>query len=326
VTVATNMAGRGVDIKLGGDVSAATGGVEGREAERQKILELGGLHVTGTERHESRRIDNQLRGRAGRQGDLGSSHFFVSLEDDLMRVFGGDQVRALMDRFGMEEDTPLEHTMVSRSIAQAQKRVEGFNFDIRKRLVEYDDVANAQREIIYGLRRQILEGAEELAFLLEKLVSYEPEIAGVWHKRQGELGEVWPRVVRDVSLGVVDVLWMEHIDTLTDLREGIGLRGHAQRDPLIEYKKEAYELFERLVAEIYGGTAERLLRIEVRGPGELPRESVPRRLVLRHESPELGVADEAQQVAEPITRGRKVGRNDPCPCGSGKKYKRCCGR
>jgi len=326
VTVATNMAGRGVDIKLGGDLPEPPAELEEWRKEHDKVIELGGLHVIGTERHESRRIDNQLRGRSGRQGDPGSSRFFVSLEDDLMRVFGGDQVRALMDRFGMEEDVPLEHTMVSRSIAQAQKRVEGFNFDIRKRLVEYDDVANAQREIVYGLRRQILEGAGALDFLLEKLVPYEPEIEDVWHKRREELGDVWSQVVRDVSLGIVDVLWMEHIDTLTDLREGIGLRGHAQRDPLIEYKREAYELFERLVAEIYGGIAGRLMRVEVQGPSEIAQERVPRRLVLRHESPELGVADEVRQVAEPATRGQKVGRNDPCPCGSGKKYKYCCGR
>lgn len=388
VTVATNMAGRGVDIKLGGDPSEQTANDENQSSPREKgwkrkreeVLELGGLYVIGTERHESRRIDNQLRGRAGRQGDPGESRFFVSLEDDLMRVFGGDQVRALMDRFGMDENVPLEHGMVSRAIESAQKRVEGYNFDIRKHLVEYDDVANAQRQIIYKLRRRILSASEDfdseldksevdqnlgqekdmrrepedvkgpqhregrLDFLLEKLVEYNSEVQEVWKEKREKLGEVWIEVIKEVSLGVIDHLWMEHIDTLTDLREGIGLRGHANRDPLVEYKNEAYALFERLTNDIYNNIAQRLVRIEVRDPSEVQKPSLPREFVLQHESPDLGVTDEAQQLEaskrrgadvssdnqgrkkEPIEKEEEPGRNDPCPCGSGKKYKYCCGR
>jgi len=339
VTVATNMAGRGVDIKLGGDPVD--------EEEHKKVLELGGLHVIGTERHEARRIDNQLRGRAGRQGDPGSSRFFISLEDDLMRIFGGDQVKSLMDRFGMSEEIPLEHGMVSRSIEQAQKKVEGFNFDIRKRLVEYDDVVNVQRNIIYTLRRKILElgGGEqegsnyEGGFLLEKLSVYNPEIVDVWQRQQKELGNIWLGIVREITLQVIDTLWMDHIDTLTDLREGIGLRGYAQRDPLVEYKREAHLLFTRLMDEIYSSVAERLVHVEVKAPGEIAEARLPRGLTLRHDTPELGVADEARQLAasradqkmyaaaekiRPVTKKKAPGRNDPCPCGSGKKYKYCC--
>jgi len=385
VTVATNMAGRGVDIKLGGErpeLAAGSGprsaGLKEWEKEQQKVLELGGLHVIGTERHEARRIDNQLRGRAGRQGDAGSSRFFVSLEDDLMRIFGGDRVRALMDRFGMDENVPLEHRMVSKSIGAAQKKVEGFNFDIRKHLVEYDDVANVQREIVYGLRQKILafgqrdtdtapfrhSGAErsgaiesqmassetlsvatgdlqsdELGFLLEKLVSYNPEIENIWNQRQEELGQVWPQIVKDVSLGVIDFLWMEHIDTLTDLREGIGLRARAQRDPLVEYKREARDLFERLMRSIYDGIAERLVKLEARpSPAAVRPVATPRRFVLRHETArqlgsetarQLSVTGKQQSTVDrrPSTASReKIGRNEPCPCGSGKKYKYCCGR
>ncbi|MEA2020563.1 MAG: preprotein translocase subunit SecA [Patescibacteria group bacterium] len=354
VTVATNMAGRGVDIKLGGDPVD-------RE-EQEQVLDLGGLHVVGTERHEARRIDNQLRGRAGRQGDPGSSQFFVSLEDDLMRIFGGDRVKALMDRFGMEEDVPLEHPMVSGSIERAQKKVEGYNFDIRKHLVEYDDVANVQREIVYKLRRRILsavensggaEGEKRLDWLLEKLESYSDDLPEVWETRREELGETWFEIVKEISLGVVDTFWMEHIDTLTDLREGIGLRGHARRDPLVEYKREARELFEKLMRDIYSNTAERLVRVRISSPDEISAPKMPRRIQLQHEKPELGVRDEKAALSgqphssapgaspaaggqrkklKPIEKEEEPGRNDPCPCGATypdgtpKKYKHCCGR
>ncbi len=376
VTVATNMAGRGVDIKLGGDPVD--------KEEQEKVLELGGLHVIGTERHEARRIDNQLRGRAGRQGDPGSSQFFVSLEDDLMRIFGGDRVKALMDRFGMEDDIPLEHSMVSGSIERAQKKVEGYNFDIRKHLVEYDDVANVQREIVYKLRRQILgvvansstpevksaetsgvslgrfSPAADFGFLKEKLVEYNDQVEEVWERKEEELGEVWYEVVKEISLGVIDTLWMEHIDTLTDLREGIGLRGHARQDPLVEYKREARNLFEKLMQNIYQNTAERLVRVEISSPEKVSASPFPRRLQLRHDKPELGVRDEKAALSgqphssapgaavkeapgaspaaggrrkklEPIEKEEEPGRNDPCPCGATypdgtpKKYKHCCG-
>ncbi len=356
VTVATNMAGRGVDIKLGGDPSEQRGAESGK---RDAVLELGGLHVVGTERHEARRIDNQLRGRAGRQGDPGSSQFFVSLEDDLMRIFGGDRVKALMDRFGMREDIPLEHPMVSGSIERAQKKVEGYNFDIRKHLVEYDDVANVQREIVYKLRRRILsavensggeKGENRLDWFLENLENYSADLPQVWEGRREELGETWFDIVKEISLGVIDTFWMEHIDTLTDLREGIGLRGHARRDPLVEYKREARELFEKLMQNIYQNTAERLVQVRVSSPEKVSASPFPRRLQLRHDKPELGVADEAQELAQssksksprkggggskgklkPIEKEEEPGRNDPCPCGATypdgtpKKYKHCCG-
>ncbi len=406
VTVATNMAGRGVDIKLGGDRPEAPNPppsprlrgagksqvpkeIEEWEERKERVLELGGLYVLGTERHESRRIDNQLRGRAGRQGDPGESRFFVSLEDDLMRIFGGDRVKALMDRFGMDEDMPLEHPMVSGSIERAQKKVEGYNFDVRKHLVEYDDVANVQREIVYKLRRHILSAAaaeqldsasvsqldskrkevfseaEKFVFLKEKLVKYNPEVAEAWERKEEELGEVWYEVVKELSLGVIDTLWMEHIDTLTDLREGIGLRGHARQDPLIEYKREARELFERLMDSIYVDIANRLVHVQVTSPDQVAGPRMPRRLVLEHEKPELGVRDEKASLEElpqekppglnlqkprrlgnaaagksagqrrgklePIEKEEEPGRNDPCPCGATypdgtpKKYKHCCG-
>ncbi|MCG2686411.1 preprotein translocase subunit SecA [Candidatus Parcubacteria bacterium] len=334
VTVATNMAGRGVDIILGGDPRQ----VEDWEKAHDEVIAAGGLHVIGTERHEARRIDNQLRGRSGRQGDPGSSRFFVALQDDLMRIFGGAAIERVMDRFGLDESVPLEHGMVSKSIENAQKRVEGHNFDIRKHLVEYDDVMNHQREIIYRLRRKVLaigraESGEVTGWLLEKLQPYSGEIKEVWERRERELKDVWPKVVRQVSLPVIDTLWMEHLSTMDDLREGIGLRGYAQKDPLVEYKREGRQMFERLVEDVYAAVAERLTKIQFEGaPSEVRQPA--RRLAFEHKPAELGVADEVaditgrrQQQKGTYTRAAgKVGRNDPCPCGSGKKYKRCCGR
>lgn len=330
VTVATNMAGRGVDIKLGGD--AAT------EKEKKEVIVLGGLRVIGTERHEARRIDNQLRGRAGRQGEPGSSRFYISLKDDLMRLFGGDQVKALMDRFGLEEDIPLEHGMVSKSIEQAQKKVEGHNFDLRKHLVEYDDVMNKQREIIYNLRQRVLEasaGSDPSFYgsfrewFLKKLLPYGEKVEEVWQRREKEMGEAWRAVVKHTALKAIDVLWVEHLTTLEDLREGIGLRGYGGRDPLVEYKNEAHKLFEKLVGDIYATVADRLVSLDAEAAErESSRTTAPReRLVYHHQEPELGLAQEGQEVRRETYRraGKKVGRNDPCPCGSGKKYKKCHG-
>jgi len=334
VTVATNMAGRGVDIKLGGDL------VE--EGEYEKVKELGGLHVIGTERHESRRIDNQLRGRAGRQGDPGSSRFFVSLQDDLMRIFGGDRVAGLMDRLGVDENIPIEARLVSKSIANAQKKVEGHNFDVRKRLVEYDDVMNKHREIVYQVRARILEvrGQKERGsdgkeprsdrfkdWFLEKISPYIEDAKSQWEQKEKEIGaEVFEKVVRRVALQTIDVLWVEHLDTLSDLRKGIGLRGYAAKDPLVEYKREAREMFERLVDEIWGAIADRVFKVEVRTAPTIVPARQPQQLIYQRPELEIGVKQEAAELSktQPVVSGEKPGRNDPCPCGSGKKYKKCC--
>lgn len=375
VTVATNMAGRGVDIVLGGKApskyeieeekkqSAFEREYKQWKGKHDEVLELGGLFVIGTERHEARRIDNQLRGRAGRQGDTGKTRFFVSLEDDIMRLFGGDTIAGLMTRFNMPEDVPLEHAMVSRAIEQAQVKVEGFNFDIRKHLVEYDDVLNKQREIIYGLRRKVLEedlaletlkrieaGIETLVAahttsidegnINEKIIAefstiipfdenskaqlvkqLEQRIETVekteflvklakdlYQTREKEIGaETTRQIERWVSLSVVDSLWMDHLDTIEDLRQGIGLRGYGQRDPLVEYKKEAYSMFEQLVSAIDDEIVHRVYKVHVQQ------------------------VDQARGPATPVTPRsdldssvkKKLGRNDPCPCGSGKKWKKC---
>lgn len=345
VTISTNMAGRGVDIILGGDPSG--------EKEQKEVKESGGLHVIGTERHESRRIDNQLRGRSGRQGDPGSSRFFVSLQDDLMRIFGGQQVESLMNRFGMDDSVPLEAGIVSKAIENAQKKVEGFNFDRRKRLVEMDDVINVHRETIYQLRRRVLEmgegNKEHKDWLLDKLLEYSREdVEKVWGEFEEKLGEdQWLRIVSQLSLPVIDMLWMEHLVDMDHLREGIGLRGYAQKDPMVEYKREGHERFEILVGQVYTSIAERLVRIQ--DVSAQPRRQVAGLDAISYQRGEFetGVADEARMVqqgqmaagdAQPIVatpEGRrvrieevksgkeKIGRNDPCPCGSGKKYKKC---
>jgi len=262
-----------------------------------------------------------------------------------MRIFGGAAIERVMDRFGLDESVPLEHGMVSKSIENAQKRVEGHNFDIRKHLVEYDDVMNHQREIIYSLRRKVLgigqaESEEATGWLLEKLQPYSDEIEKVWEQRERELKEIWPKVVRQISLPVIDTLWMEHLSTMADLREGIGLRGYAQKDPLVEYKREGRRMFERLVEDIYATIAERLTKIQIEGAPTEVRRPV-RRMAFEHKPAELGVAEEVREVTTGRARKRrgtytraaeKVGRNDPCPCGATKpdgtpkKYKNCCGR
>uniref|UniRef100_A0A831YZW7 Protein translocase subunit SecA n=1 Tax=candidate division WWE3 bacterium TaxID=2053526 RepID=A0A831YZW7_UNCKA len=309
VTVATNMAGRGVDIKL-----------------EEGAVELGGLHVIGTERHEARRIDNQLRGRSGRQGDPGSSRFFVSLQDDLMRIFGGAMVEGVMNRFGIAEDVPLESKLVSRAIESAQKRVEGYNFDLRKHLVEYDDVVNQHREIAYALRRKILGGGEEMeALLLAKLAPYSGKIEEIWSKCKKDFGEDWLKIVQQLALQSFDLLWTEHIVTIDELRRGIGLRGYGGRDPLVEYKNEARLLFDRLMNEIWAVLAQRLERVEIKRKETVSRP-MPRPVALHHPTANLGQETDVESIGDrqPATGGKKkIGRNDPCPCGSGKKYKKC---
>lgn len=401
VTVATNMAGRGVDIKLG-----------------KGVENLGGLYVIGTERHDSRRIDNQLRGRAGRQGDPGATRFFVSLEDDLMRIFGGDQVSKVMDFLKMPEDTPIEHGIVSKAIEGAQKKVEGHNFDIRKSTVEYDDVMNQQRQIIYSLRKQVLETVEkgdvnlkeqilekveqeinnivaaqnedgvdttkileefstiipfdvnskkEMGKQLEafsdsdEIIRFLVKLARDWYEQREKQvgGEIARQMEVFVYLNTIDTLWIQHLDTMDDLRAGIGLRGYAQRDPLIEYKKEAFDQFEKLVASIDFEVVHRIYKVSVQGEHTHP---VVAKGVIEEHSPviETGVAQETKEIrgvkeGKPLNRileseeavtkvtveregqivtqntyggngslqQQKVGRNDPCPCGSGLKFKKC---
>jgi len=393
VTIATNMAGRGVDIKLGGDpeglarerlrrqgydLTALPDGVWEQalaEAKRdcaedqKRVLALGGLHVIGTERHEARRIDNQLRGRAGRQGDPGSSRFYVSLEDELMRRFGGDRVASLMDRFGMEEDVPIEHELVSKSIESAQMRVEGYNFDIRKHLLEYDDVINKQREVIYAQRRQILTQEdprpiiqsmveEELRALVAKYTGVEEprewDLAGLqsavrailplprrlrpqdWEglspeeieaqlveladelytAKERKLGlDMMRQIGRLVLLHTVDSLWVRHLTDLDNLREGIGLRAYGHQDPLVAFQREAHEMYDDLVAAIRHDVARAIYHVDV--------WEAPQRRPMRAIRPQRRVPAGAQQASR---RLKEVGRNDPCPCGSGKKYKNCCMR
>ncbi len=368
VTIATNMAGRGTDIKLG-----------------EGVRELGGLHILGTSRHESRRIDNQLRGRSGRQGDPGSSRFYLSLEDDLLRIFGSDRLRSIMDKLGMEEDEPIEHSMVTRAIENAQRKVEGHNFDIRKHLLEYDDVMNKQREVIYTQRREVLEGdnvqpivVDMIGDLIEQITtefaSKTPAEEWDWPAIEERVGQVfnlrldWPeeerheldrdlmaerlrgavdeayarqeahngeeqmrQLERMVLLQMVDTLWKEHLLHMDHLKEGIGLRGYGQKNPLNEYKRESFNLFRNLIEAIKLHTIANLMRIQLVQDDELARLEEERRQQRERElaeakrsSAEASAAGEIER--KPIQRVEdKIGRNAPCPCGSGKKYKKCCG-
>lgn len=412
VTVATNMAGRGVDIILGGDSPKhadgrpMTGAKEYKEWElaHKEVVKLGGLYVIGTERHESRRIDNQLRGRSGRQGDPGRSRFYVSLDDEIMRLFGGDRISGLMTRFNMPEDVPLEHPLVSRSIEHAQVKVEGFNFDIRKHLVEYDDVLNKQREIIYKLRHDILTQADaqdsftkdevlervdksidtfvnlasEEVFeddsnssvnekiverfntvipfdevsrtQLVKQLQQQHETLGkieflqnlahdVYGKKEKQVGSALARQMEKfVMLGSIDRLWMDHLDAIDDLRQGIGLRGYAQKDPLVEYKNEAFKMFEQLLFAIDDEIVNRIYKVQVQiAPHQHQHTRVqsdtPAAKVIKAENSQkranlvpsatLATSVKTQITGQIEIKPKKLGRNDPCWCGSGKKYKKC---
>ena len=365
VTIATNMAGRGTDIKLG-----------------EGVRELGGLHILGTSRHESRRIDNQLRGRSGRQGDPGSSRFFLSLEDDILRIFGSDRISGIMDKLGMEEDEPIEHNMISKAIENAQRKVEGYHFEIRKHLLEYDDVMNKQREVIYRQRREVLEGenvrsivddmiadlvtgvVEEYASdrhastdwdwdrigermqelfnvrlnldeaergdlnrdrLNEKLSAVVQEAYRLQDERNG--AEQMRQLERIILLQVVDTHWKEHLLNMDHLKEGIGLRGYGQKNPLNEFKKEGFNLFLSMVETVKEQIVGTLLRVQVVRDDEVARleeEQRQKRLEMELNRGAAGV--EGARERKPIKRAEdKVGRNAPCPCGSGLKYKKCCG-
>jgi len=347
VTVSTNMAGRGVDIILGGDPPDAK--------EQEAVKAAGGLHVIGTERHEARRIDNQLRGRSGRQGDPGSSRFFVSLQDELMRIFGGDQMKSLMDRFGMEDNMPLEAGLVSRSIENAQKKVEGFHFDGRKRVVEMDDVINIHRDVIYKLRRRILaftrllDGSEpspqvkgDEDWLVRKLMENTALTEEFWQKMSEGFGEkAWLLIFCDISLPVIDLNWMDHLVDMENLREATALKTYAQRDHLVEYKTEGHERFEMLVKRIYTEIWQRMQAVEAQisqgekavQVGRAKKNELLAMGPVTYQKGELetgvSAADapkSAIKVEEIKSGAAKVGRNDPCPCGSGKKYKNCHGK
>lgn len=367
VTVATNIAGRGVDIVLGGDKTGRD--LKEWQAEADKVREMGGLHIIGAVRHESRRIDNQLRGRSGRQGDPGSSRFYISLEDDIMRIFGGEQVSRLMDFLKVPEDQPLEAGMVTRAIETAQTKVESFYFDQRKHLVEYDDVMNKQRQIFYKRRLNLLNGGSEVSSkqieqALGKEIEYlsniyaasginkteadmiikefqsvlpiDPHSADIVEKsligkdaeevqeilgnvvsqarksqkeRFGE--EMLSQIEKYVLLDSYDELWMNHLDAIDNLRDGIGLRGYAQKDPLVEYKQESFAMFESLLSRIDSTAAHRIFRVQVQVPTEMVK-------------PVKGIEKSAQgEKKSASTKESKLGRNDPCWCGSGKKWKNC---
>lgn len=330
VTVATNMAGRGVDIVLGGAPplpEQAKSDFAAWEKNHQKVLALGGLLVIGTERHESRRIDNQLRGRAGRQGDPGQTQFFVSMEDDLMRIFGGDKMKALMERLNVPDDMSINNALLSRAIEQAQSRVEGHNFDIRKQLVEYDDVTNKQREAIYRRRARVLrtataEQAEVLhADLLSRMT--EEEKTAYQAKAQAWTPEILAQIEKLVTLRAIDVLWVEHLKNLEDLRESIGLRGYGQREPIVEYKQEAYGLFNRLQDAIDSQIIAMLLHAET---GPIQQNQAPVRQLADNQQEKLVTNNPEQPAPLQIDTSHKIGRNDPCPCGAidpktGKTYK-----
>ncbi|MEE9284531.1 MAG: preprotein translocase subunit SecA [Dehalococcoidia bacterium] len=374
VTVATNMAGRGVDIVLGG----VQGGREPKDWQREhdRVIELGGLRIIGSERHEARRIDNQLRGRAGRQGDPGSSRFYVSLEDDLMRRFGGDTAKKVMDWAGLPDDVPIESGFVSKIIESSQTRVEGYNFDIRKHLLDYDDVVNKHREIIYGERNKILRGADlkaniqdmvqqeieaivaahlaaedveswDLEGLFTALKSIFPLPANLtedaltqlsreeaqeallqysdrlYAQREQEVGPDNMRILeRMVMLRTIDSHWIEHLTAMEGLRQGIGLQGVGQRDPLVAYKSEGHTMFGELNERIRHDIVRTIYRVAVRQEGEARPQPVRQALAPSKEQKQMAAAVGNRELVSVAT---KVGRNEPCPCGSGKKYKRCHG-
>ncbi|MBI5078270.1 MAG: preprotein translocase subunit SecA [Candidatus Yonathbacteria bacterium] len=314
VVIATNMAGRGVDIKLGGNPSTTE--------LYEEVKSLGGLFVLGTERHEARRIDNQLRGRAGRQGDPGETQFFVSMEDSLMRVFASDVVKNMMGRLGIPEDEAIQNKMISRSLETAQEKIEGFHFDSRKHVLSYDDVMTKQRAYVYGMRRGILLGGipESKAYITE-IVAGNEELTKIIGEKVSGLGETeFYHAVKRLILQVVDMMWMEHLDAMEYLKSSVNLRAYGQRDPLVEYKKEGLRLFREMKENVQN---EILRLVPAIAADAFKKEEEKAREVVKHATLIGGGEDEASTVA-PI-RSDKIGRNDPCPCGSGKKYKKCHG-
>jgi len=359
VTISTNMAGRGTDIKLG-----------------EGVAQLGGLHILGTERHESRRIDNQLRGRSGRQGDAGSSRFYLSLDDDLLRIFGGERIQSIMERIGIEEGQPIEANLLSKAIENAQRRVEAHNFDIRKHLLEYDNVMNAQRVAIYDQRKDVLKGEDPWGMLEEMLDEVVETTVGEYvdekthpeewnlkglddilfqlfslklrfsdagrqqasreaiveeirsavmahlHRKEENFGKpLWDYLMKAIMLQSIDTFWKDHLLGMDHLREGIGLRGYAQKDPVREYQKEGYEMYQDMMYRVRQDTLQKLSLVQIQREEEVEslRDRTQRDVVMTH-----GTA--GAPVKQAKKEEGKVGRNDPCPCGSGRKYKKCCGK
>jgi len=391
------MAGRGTDILLGGNPDALAkqwlrANPESSDeqyqdvlakyktdcaAEHSEVVKLGGLHIIGTERHESRRIDNQLRGRSGRQGDPGSSSFYLSLQDDLLRIFGSERVAKIMDFLKIEEGEAITHTMINKSIENAQKKVEAHNFDIRKHLIEYDDVMNKQRDVIYTQRREILAGQEIRDSFLEMLDETIEEIVAtycidripaqewdwqgigevvykcfnlqldlphdmlarlnpinfrdtlkeqaqaIFQAKVAEMGdELIDHLIKVIMLQAIDTHWKDHLLNIDHLKEGIGLRGYGQKDPKQEYKKEAYNLFMELIIRIREEVVERIYWVQVEHPDEveeMEEEQRSQKLI-------FNLSGDEERVHEPAKSQKVAGRNDPCPCGSGKKYKKCHGK
>lgn len=309
VTIATNMAGRGVDIKLGGPNAT--------DAEREEVLSFGGLFVIGTERHEARRIDNQLRGRSGRQGDVGETQFFVSLEDDLMRIFGSQNIKNMMDRFGIPEDEPISSGMVSRALESAQEKIEGIHFDTRKHTLQYDDVLNHQRTSIYTRRRKILLGDEGIVEeVFAELISQKAEMAETIKQKEEKYSkEAIHHIVRIMMLQIIDTLWMDHLDAMEHLRSSVNLRAYGQRDPLVEYKKEGLRAFKSLEATLKSELTIFIENIDGFFAAQQAQAAAQNFVAV---IPGQGSNDKHVPVD-----GGKIGRNDPCPCGSGKKWKKC---
>ncbi len=322
VTVATNMAGRGIDIILGG--------VGGTEEDKKSVQELGGLCVVGTERHEARRIDNQLRGRAGRQGDPGETQFFVSLEDDLMRVFGSDRIKNMMGRFGIPEDEPIKNSLITRSLENAQKKIEGFHFDARKYTLEYDDVLSRQRNTVYGRRRtMLLSNKGDIEQYLGEFIATDEHAARLVDEKRSAIGnEAFIETFRRIVLHVTDLLWTEHLETMEYLRSSVNLRAYGGREPLVEYQKEGLRLFKDMEYAFRNQVIELIGTISKGATKNVETEEVKSEkvFVASHDEPEeLTGKKEPNSPLAPTVKTEKVGRNDPCPCGSGKKYKKCHG-
>jgi preprotein translocase subunit SecA len=307
------MAGRGVDIKLGGNPTT--------ESKYQKVKKIGGLFVLGTERHEARRIDNQLRGRSGRQGDPGETQFFVSLEDPLMRVFASDTIKNMMGRFGIPEDQPIENKLITRSLESAQTKIEGLNFDRRRHVLEFDDVLNQQRQSVYKRRRDILLGDKKsIEELIKDLISdHEPTKKIIDSKRELLGEEEFQKVIKRIFLQTIDMLWVDHLEMMDYLRSSVNLRAYGQRDPLVEYKKEGLKLFKEMEESIDENVLKLLPGI---GEGAYMRER--QKLEEVHKSAQLIGGEDKSEKSKVFRRTEdKINRNDPCPCGSGKKYKKC---
>ncbi len=315
VTIATNMAGRGVDVKLGGSPIVLE--------EYEKVKAVGGLFVLGTERHEARRIDNQLRGRSGRQGDPGETQFFVSMDDHLMRVFGGDSIKSLIGRLGIPEDEPIENKLITRSLESAQEKIEGFNFDARKHVLEFDDVLNFQRKIMYARRRDMLLGADEKVreYIQDILNTATEEERKVVENKLATADAQYFSALRKVILQAMDMFWVEHLEVMDYMRSSVNLRAYGQRDPLVEYKREGLRLFKDMETSI---GYEIIKLIPIIEPAQVFNPAPVQVIEVKEEGSPTSQSDSSTKAAAPKDQnGDKIGRNDPCPCGSGKKYKAC---